>query len=93
MNLDDETLEALDDETPELVDAGELPLTAGDVRWLKSAARHMGISFAEAVAWAVQQHKGDCLHTSHVERSLRFAEAAAAFTRENSADKAPAPRR
>lgn len=71
--IDDRTLNTLDDETPQLLELPAIPLTAGDVQWLESAARHMGISIQEAVAWAVQQHKADCLYPAHVERSLRHA--------------------
>lgn len=76
IEMDAATLKALDDATPAPVDVPGLPITAGDKQWLESAARYMGISFAEAVAWAVQQHKADCLYPAHVERSLRLAEVA-----------------
>lgn len=73
MMIDEPTMTALMDETPKPLAVPAIPLTAGDVQWLESAARHMGISIQEAVAWAVQQHKAQCLYPAEVKRSLELS--------------------
>ena len=53
---------------------GVLPLDVGSVAWLQLWAELDGVSFEQAIAWAVGEYRSFCLEGKMVERSLRLAD-------------------
>lgn len=69
------TLDQLEDETPHPVTVGELPISAGDFRWIEQRAALEGWTLEQAFADAIRQARLDGIYPAAVARDHAIIDA------------------